>query len=142
VIQRAWSALLVFKPLRCRCPKPNELRHYLKKRASFYSNSDYYPELWIQDDNHVYAGGRHRWRPLRGRDRIDPLTTLVGVIDNPTNKLRKYMVAAVIDRGRKIPVAFGSYEGVKRGGLTKFTEVPRSGVRPCCESACHPSVPT
>jgi hypothetical protein len=133
VIQRAWSPLLIFKPL-----------GYLKKRASFYGNSDYYPELWIQDNNHVSVGGHHRWRPLRGKERVDPLTTLIGVTDNPTNNLRKYMVAAVTDDGREIPVASGSYGRVNRGGLTKILDVPWSGVRPMLRIRlpARPSVPT
>jgi hypothetical protein len=100
--------VLIVEPPECRLLQHNLLRHQLKKEASFWGKLDYDPELWIQDSTQIYDDGRRRWRPLRGRDRGDQLTTLVGVIDNPPTKLREYMVAAVTDSGREIPVAFGS----------------------------------
>jgi hypothetical protein len=98
------------------------LRHQLKKEAYFWGNSDYDPELWIQDNTQIYNDGRRRWRPFRGiRDKVEPLTTLVGVINNPPTKLREYMVAAVTDSGREFPVAFGSlYLVQNRSSLTKI----------------------
>jgi hypothetical protein len=133
--------VLIFKPPGCRRLKHNELLHHLKERAYFYSNDDYEPDLWIQDNTRVYEGGCHRWKPLLEINRDDPLTTLIGVIDNPTTKSREYMVAAVKDSRREIPVAFGSsYGKVNRGGLTNF-QMSHGELSHAANLLVHPSVP-
>jgi hypothetical protein len=89
--------------------------HYDVKALGETFLDGYYPEFWIQDQDQIYEGGRRCWKLYRKREGDDPSITLIGVTNNPRSKPREYMVAAVNENGKEIPVSFGQWCPLQKG---------------------------